>query len=107
MSFRGGASNPFDETAAWGNVVEVPVGDVVKDAIKKEQVIKDILAAQEDLRSKQPSIFAMSLSQHTHFWLAVMLSRIQTVQGDIDKLKSDNATLQMYIDNLTKQMARR
>ncbi|KZO97034.1 hypothetical protein CALVIDRAFT_536498 [Calocera viscosa TUFC12733] len=87
MSFRGGANNLFEETAAWGNAAEVPAGDVVKDAIRKENVIKDILAAQEDLR--------------------IMLSRIQTVQGDIDKLKSDNATLQMYIDNLTKQMARR
>jgi len=87
MAFRGSANNPFEETAAWGSVADVPTGDVVKDAIKKEQVIKDIAAAQEDLR--------------------IMLSRIQTVQTDIDKLKSDNATLQMYIDNLTKQMARR
>ncbi|EJT98728.1 hypothetical protein DACRYDRAFT_41625, partial [Dacryopinax primogenitus] len=75
------------ETAAWGAVADVPTGDVVKDTIRKEKVIKDILAAQEDLR--------------------IMLSRVQTVQSDIDKLKSDNATLQMYIDNLTRQMARR
>lgn len=77
----------FEETGAWGTPAAIPAGDVVKDTIKKERVIKDILAAQEDLR--------------------VMLSRIETVTGDIDKLKSDNATLQMYIDNLTKQMARR
>jgi len=87
MSFRGTTNNLYEETAAWGSVADIPTGDVVKDAIRKEQVIKDILAAQEDLR--------------------IMLSRIQNVQTDIDKLKSDNGTLQMYIDNLTKQMARR
>ena len=36
-----------------------------------------------------------------------MLAKVQTVQKDVDKLTSSNEMLQMYIDNLTKQMAKR
>lgn len=36
-----------------------------------------------------------------------MLSKVDTVQKEVDKLVSGNETLQMYIDNLTVQMAKR
>ena len=36
-----------------------------------------------------------------------MLAKVQTVQREVDKLTSGNETLQMYIDNLTVQMAKR
>ena len=36
-----------------------------------------------------------------------MLAKVQTVQKEVDKLVSGNETLQMYIDNLTVQMAKR
>lgn len=36
-----------------------------------------------------------------------MLAKAKGVQGDVDKLVSGNETLQMYIDNLTMQMAKR
>ena len=36
-----------------------------------------------------------------------LLDRVHSVQGDVDKLLSENETLQMYIDNLTMQMAKR
>ena len=36
-----------------------------------------------------------------------MLAKVQIVQADVDKLVSGNETLQMYIDNLTVQMAKR
>ena len=36
-----------------------------------------------------------------------MLGRVDTVQKEVDKLVSENETLQMYIDNLTVQMAKR
>ncbi|CAE6506781.1 unnamed protein product, partial [Rhizoctonia solani] len=62
-------------------------GDALKNTMKKEAVIKDIVAAQEDLRT--------------------LLGRVQTVQAEVDKLSSGNAMLQMYIDNLTKQIAKR
>jgi len=78
-------SFPVDESVSWG--LPQDSGDIVKDALKKEQVIKDILAAQEDLRA--------------------LLARVKGVQADIDKLASGNETLQMYIDNLTMQMAKR
>ena len=38
---------------------------------------------------------------------AVLLERVKAVEKDTDKLTSGNATLQMYIDNLTMQMAKR
>jgi len=86
MSFRP-TSNAFEDTAAWGNSAPAPAGDVLKDAIRKEQIIKEIMAAQSDLR--------------------VMLERIDKVQAESEKIRSDNGTLQMYIDNLTKQLAKR
>lgn len=36
-----------------------------------------------------------------------MLARVKAVQSDVDKLTSGNQTLQVYIDNLTLQMAKR
>jgi len=36
-----------------------------------------------------------------------MFSRVQAVQKEVEKLASGNETLQMYIDNLTVQMAKR
>ncbi|KAF9013465.1 hypothetical protein BDQ17DRAFT_1231793 [Cyathus striatus] len=76
----------FDNPPAWGATTP-QTGDIVRDAIRKEQVIKEITAYQEDLRN--------------------MLARVQTVQKEVDKLASGNETLQMYIDNLTVQMAKR
>ena len=35
----------------------------------------------------------------------VLLARVNTVQGEVDKLTSGNETLQMYVDNLAKQLA--
>ncbi|KAL5520160.1 hypothetical protein ACEPAG_1820 [Sanghuangporus baumii] len=77
----------FDDSAAWGVPEGSSSGDIVKDALKKEQTIKELIAAQEDLR--------------------VMQSKVQSARSDIEKLASGNATLQMYIDNLTMQMAKR
>ncbi|KAG9096422.1 hypothetical protein FRC06_008675 [Ceratobasidium sp. 370] len=86
------SSNPFgyeeDELGGWGAPApkRASSGDILKDAMKKETVIKDIIAAQEDLRA--------------------LVGRVQSVQTEVDKLTSGNATLQMYIDNLTKQIAK-
>ncbi|KJA24057.1 hypothetical protein HYPSUDRAFT_214802 [Hypholoma sublateritium FD-334 SS-4] len=81
----------FDEQpAVWGVVSPREGGSdlgLVRETLKKEQVIKEILVSQEALRA--------------------MMSKVQTVQKDIDKLASGNETLQMYIDNLTVQMAKR
>jgi cell division protein FtsB len=80
------ALNGFEESSAWA-ISKAESGDIVKDAIRKEQVLKDITASQSDLRA--------------------LVTRVHGVQADIEKLTSENATLQMYIDNLTLQMARR
>ncbi|KAI0354998.1 hypothetical protein OH77DRAFT_1496542 [Trametes cingulata] len=81
MSFSG-----FDDIPQW-DASAPSTEDVVTTAIKKEKLIKEITAAQEDLRA--------------------MLAKAQSVQADVDKLASGNETLQMYIDNLTMQMAKR
>jgi len=80
---------PFEDASAWGTpqAQEADEGDIVANAMKKERVLRDLAAAQEDLKT--------------------LLSRVKTVQGEVDKLTSGNQTLQMYIDNLTKQLARR
>ncbi|KIM66624.1 hypothetical protein SCLCIDRAFT_292857 [Scleroderma citrinum Foug A] len=80
------AFNGLDESVVWGGP-EPESHDIVKDAIRKEQVLKEIAASQNDLRA--------------------LLARAHSVQGDVDKLTSENATLQVYIDNLTMQMAKR
>ncbi|KAJ7644040.1 hypothetical protein FB45DRAFT_896739 [Roridomyces roridus] len=76
----------MEESNGWGSPAP-PQGDVIKDALKKEQLLKDIAASQQDLRT--------------------ILGRVQTVQKEVEKLTSGNETLQMYIDNLTVQMAKR
>ncbi|KAL4064873.1 hypothetical protein V8B97DRAFT_1875600 [Scleroderma yunnanense] len=78
--------NHLYESEVWGEP-EPESHDIVKDAIRKEQLLKEIAASQEDLRA--------------------LLARVHTVQGDVDKLTSENAMLQVYIDNLTMQMAKR
>ncbi|KAH0832125.1 terpenoid cyclases/protein prenyltransferase alpha-alpha toroid [Lanmaoa asiatica] len=104
------ALNGFEESTAWA-ISNTETGDIVKDAIRKEKVLKyvplipplvkpvqkqearfdtvhrDVTAAQSDLRA--------------------LVTRVRSVQADVEKLTSENATLQMYIDNLTMQMARR
>ncbi|KAJ7095974.1 hypothetical protein B0H15DRAFT_827865 [Mycena belliarum] len=72
----------------WGGIASPPpAGDIIKDTLRKEQLLKEITASQQDLRT--------------------ILDRVQTVQKEVDKLTSGNETLQMYIDNLTVQMAKR
>jgi len=83
MSFSGLS---LEEPPSWG-VVSPPAGDLVKDALRKEQLLRDIAASQEDLRT--------------------LVARVQSVQKEVDKLEGGNQTLQMYIDNLTVQMAKR
>ncbi|KAG7443096.1 uncharacterized protein BT62DRAFT_935426 [Guyanagaster necrorhizus] len=75
----------YDDTVGWGPSPQT--GDIVKDALRKEQLLKEIAASQDDLRT--------------------LYDRVQTVQKEVDKQTSGNETLQMYIDNLTVQMAKR
>ncbi|TKA53818.1 hypothetical protein B0A53_03608 [Rhodotorula sp. CCFEE 5036] len=55
------------------------------DIQAKEQLVKSITSKQEGLRA--------------------LLQRVNQVQGEADKLKSGNETLQTYIDNLTRNNA--
>ncbi|KAH7103177.1 hypothetical protein BKA62DRAFT_768992 [Auriculariales sp. MPI-PUGE-AT-0066] len=78
----------FDPNAGWSAVAEPPAPrDYIKEAIEKEKLIKEIMATQGDLK--------------------VILDKVQAAEGECEKLSSGNATLQMYIDNLTKQIASR
>ncbi|KAG7088518.1 hypothetical protein E1B28_012502 [Marasmius oreades] len=80
MSFAGNI-----EADAWAPAPQT--GDIIAEAMKKERVLKEFIASQADLKA--------------------LYTRAQTVQKEIDKLTSGNQTLQMYIDNLTVQMAKR
>ncbi|KWU45512.1 hypothetical protein RHOSPDRAFT_32814 [Rhodotorula sp. JG-1b] len=55
------------------------------DIQAKEQLVKSITSKQEGLRA--------------------LLQRVNQVQGEANKLKSGNETLQTYIDNLTRNNA--
>jgi hypothetical protein len=33
-------SNDFDDTSAWGNVAQTAPGDILRDAMRKEAIIK-------------------------------------------------------------------
>lgn len=48
-----------------------------------------------------------NLLTERNFICIALLTRVKSVQTDVDKLASGNETLQMYIDNLTMQMAKR
>lgn len=80
MSFAGNF-----EADAWAP--EPKTGDIIAEAMKKEQALKEFAASQGDLKA--------------------LYNRVQSVQKEIDKLTTGNQTLQMYIDNLTVQMAKR
>ncbi|PPQ89681.1 hypothetical protein CVT25_013868 [Psilocybe cyanescens] len=88
----------LDERPSWGVVSPREGGGdlgVVRDTLRKEQVLKEVLAAQEDLKGNN-TIYSIA-----------MLAKVQSVQKEVDKLVSGNETLQMYIDNLTVQMTKR
>ncbi|KAF8917073.1 mitochondrial protein Pet127-domain-containing protein [Mucidula mucida] len=70
MSFSG-----FDEAAGSGWEPAPQAGDLIKDALRKEQLLKEIAASQDDLRT--------------------LYNRVQSVQKEVDKLTSNNSTLQI------------
>lgn len=111
------------EDAAWAQPPKEP-GDIVKDAIKKEQMIKCVASPQITRRNCSPSWNPQGnnlcarrssrlVADHTitpegcsHFHPVALLARVKAVQADVDKLSSGNETLQMYVDNLKLQVAK-
>jgi len=76
------------DISAWdqaGSTAKPISGNTVQDVVRKEQVIKELLAGQGDLRA--------------------LVDKVKSTQADVDKMIADNATLHLYIDNLTKQIA--
>ncbi|KAG2141334.1 hypothetical protein DEU56DRAFT_755032 [Suillus clintonianus] len=96
--------NDFGGATAWGEPEQQP-GDIVKDAIRKEKILKEISAAQGDLQGT--SSWISLVHAVTNLASSALVARVHSVQSDVDKLTSENSTLQMYIDNLTMQMAKR
>ncbi|KAJ3767884.1 hypothetical protein FB446DRAFT_651401 [Lentinula raphanica] len=70
----------------WALPTSSEPGDIVTEALKKEKVLKEIAASQEDLKA--------------------LYGRVQSLQKEVDKVSSENQTLQMYIDNLAVQIAK-
>lgn len=66
---------------------------------------REIIAAQEDLRGWccSNTLYREVVADPS----PAMMAKTKGVQADVDKLISGNETLQMYIDNLTMQMAKR
>ncbi|GAA5830133.1 hypothetical protein JCM11251_006889 [Rhodosporidiobolus azoricus] len=81
-------ASSVDADNAWGPPpasVEVEDSFSAADVAAKEELISDIVSKQDGLRA--------------------LLQRVSEVQGEAGKLKSDNETLQTYIDNLTRNNA--
>ena len=93
-------------------------------AIKKEKILQcvsanivvpnilsDTLLSGRSRRSKMTCVVRVKLyclcPCDRNLLFSAMLARVKDVQKDVDKLASGNETLQMYIDNLTLQMAKR
>ncbi|KAL9711059.1 hypothetical protein Ac2012v2_005598 [Leucoagaricus gongylophorus] len=118
MSFSGFIpEEEEEESIGWGALsASVQETDLVSQAIRKEKIIKEIKAGQEGLQGPFFHHYSFFIVNHRptsvlsqcglHFFTA-MLAKVQAVQKDVDKLTSSNEMLQMYIDNLTKQMAKR
>ncbi|CAD6580738.1 MAG: hypothetical protein CYPHOPRED_001348 [Cyphobasidiales sp. Tagirdzhanova-0007] len=71
------------DTHAWDNAP--PKQDDLANAVEKERIIKDIMSTQEGLRA--------------------LLGRVEDVTDDIKKLTDENAMLQTYLDNMTRNTA--
>ncbi|GAA5976116.1 hypothetical protein JCM5350_000320 [Sporobolomyces pararoseus] len=84
-------ASSVDADNAWGKPItpteptEEDIGLDASDVVEKERLVKDIISKQDGLRA--------------------LLQRVSEVQGEATKLKSDNETLQTYIDNLTRNNA--
>jgi hypothetical protein len=111
------------EDAAWAQPPKEP-GDIVKDAIKKEQMIMCVASPKITRRNRSPpwnpqgnNLCARGSSRLvadrtiapegcSHFLPIALLARVKAVQADVDKLSSGNETLQMYVDNLKLQVVK-
>ncbi|GAA6055013.1 DUF2205 domain protein [Rhodotorula toruloides] len=81
-------ASSVDADNAWGPPPEAAQPEEAfsaADVQAKEQIILEIINKQDGLRA--------------------LLQRIGEVQGEANKLKSENETLQTYIDNLTRTNA--
>ncbi|GAA5875190.1 hypothetical protein JCM16303_005040 [Sporobolomyces ruberrimus] len=81
-------ASSVDADNAWGKPVtpiEQPGQEDASDVVEKDKLVKEIISKQDGLRA--------------------LLQRVTEVQGEGNKLKSDNETLQTYIDNLTRNNA--
>ncbi|GAA6006748.1 uncharacterized protein JCM10292_003484 [Rhodotorula paludigena] len=81
-------ASSVDADNAWGPppaVAEPEETFTAADVAAKEELVRDILNKQDGLRA--------------------LLARVGEVQGEANKLKSENETLQTYIDNLTRTNA--
>ncbi|KAJ3910633.1 hypothetical protein F5879DRAFT_983566 [Lentinula edodes] len=97
----------FNEPSAWAIPASSEPGDIVTEALKKEKVLKEIAASQEDLKGAACSFDNSQKYSIYSIKITALYNRVQSVQKEVDKLHSGNETLQMYIDNLTVQMAKR
>jgi hypothetical protein len=120
MSFSGLS---LEDSPAWG-IVSPPASDLIKDALRKEQLLKYALGFSAvsfptltcnltGISQRPRTIFVVRSFTFPAFSMilipitSALVSRVQSVQKEVDKLEGGNQTLQMYIDNLTVQMAKR
>lgn len=113
-----------DDTPGWGAGPSQEVS--IKDTLRKDKLVRcvvtvarrdetlihstfysDIISVQENLRGESHDVHSLCLGPSVEVISKALLTKARSVQDDVDKLTSGNETLQMYIDNLTMQMAKR
>ncbi|WVO18418.1 hypothetical protein L204_106135 [Cryptococcus depauperatus] len=83
MSYSGFAEG---ESETWETHSPAPIPEpTVESALKKEKIIKDIITLRDGLRG--------------------LMVRISEVEIENDKLAKENETLNLYVDNLTRNSA--
>ncbi|GAA5932815.1 hypothetical protein JCM3775_002243 [Rhodotorula graminis] len=81
-------ASSVDADNAWGPppaLAQPAESFSAADVAEKEALVQEIVNRQDGLRA--------------------LLQRVGEVQGEAEKLKAENATLQTYIDNLTRTNA--
>jgi len=110
------------EDASWTQPPKEP-GDIVKDTIKKEQMIRCVALPPDrwlavkvhphsqghNIRTRgppRPVTHGTTPEGCAYSHPTALLARVKVVQADVDKLTPGNETLQMYVDNLKLQVAK-
>ncbi|BGP58280.1 hypothetical protein JCM8202_000958 [Rhodotorula sphaerocarpa] len=98
MAVNRGRADSVDADNAWGP----PSAQFAGSSAREDAAEADAAISPADIHAKEQLVSEITNKQEG---LRALLDRVNEVQGEADKLKSGNETLQTYIDNLTRNNA--